>query len=155
MILLTPGVRLVSLARFGINLVPFWCAFDDLGLPFWCQFGTLLVRFCWSRTTFLVPFHGLCAVLVFQRPSWNSIDLLVIPSSFSCSRSSCGSAMTSARGGQLQDRSFFVDHSFVKFGTTFRPDRRHFVRNFQCFLQLRWGKRTHSHSLLTPVGSAD
>ena len=72
---------------FGANLVPFWCAFADLGLPF------------------LVPFHGLCAVLVFQRPSWNSIDLLVIPSSFSCSRSSCASAMTSARAGGVGGKS--------------------------------------------------
>ena len=42
---------------FGPNLVPFWCAFADLGLPFWCHFMAFA-------------------------PSWYFKDPLGIPSTF-------------------------------------------------------------------------
>ena len=64
MILLKPGVILVILARFVINLVSFWCALDDLGLPFWCRFmafapGLALVWFGIIPQPFSLTLYGL------------------------------------------------------------------------------------------------
>ena len=103
-------------------------------------------------------------LLEFHRPSSYSIKFFLFPKLMRVGHDvgKGGGGSADNRPGSSRTVRFsirftggFVDRLFVQFGTTFRPHRRHFVRYFQLFLQLRWGKRRHSHSLLTPVGSAD
>ena len=81
MTILPPGVILGILERFGINLVPIWCALGDLGLLFWYHFTAFApgLGLVWHHPSacFVLTLCGLNLDTnlheVFVKASWYSV----------------------------------------------------------------------------------